>query len=817
MGLEEYNKKRDFSKTPEPAGDDTSPTDAHRFVIQRHKARRLHYDLRLEIDGTLKSWAIPKGPSMNPADKRLAVRTEDHPLKYLHFHGTIPKGNYGAGDMIIWDVGTFDIDTSENDQGLLQQFQKGNLKLLFSGQKVKGRFALVRTGDRSGKESWLLIKKKDGFSTDLYYDAETLIAPSEKTSKKYPKEIAPGKIIQPMLAGSVEEIFNDPQWIYELKWDGYRILAHISEKGVLLQSRNGINMNQKFPDLAQELEDVAHETILDGEVTVLNENGVSQFGELQNWPDSSGTLRYYVFDMLYLNGHSMLDLPLLDRKSLVPEVIEGLRLTQYCDHIGGMGAALFNKAIEEGMEGVMAKAADSNYVPGARTEKWLKVKAVESEEALICGYTDSVGGGAAFGSLILGKREKYKREGDQQKEDKLKYIGNCGSGFNETRRTELLKLFEKYRTDKNPFGKKLALKGRKPNWMLPSLECEVNYSERTKKGLLRNPVFKRLRNAPEVPPTNENSHPVQRKTPASGSKEIIEIDGLPVSISNLEKIYWPEAGYTKYDLIDYYLQIADTILPHLKDRPQSLHRHPNGILEESFYQKDNENVPEWMQTVSIYSKSSERDIDYLLCQNTASLIYMANLGCIEIHPWNSRTADLDRPDYGIIDLDPPEGMDFKNVVEVALMVHQVLKDAEIEGYCKTSGAKGLHVYMPMKGLYTYEEVRNFVKLICYLVQERTPKITTMERRIKNRNGKIYLDYLQNRRGHTVVSPYSVRPVPGAQVSAPLDWAELKNGILPADFTIKNMSGRIKDKGDLYAPVVGAGIDMETALEKLEGI
>lgn len=805
LALEQYNKKRDFKKTPEPVGEMATESEAHRFVVQRHQARKLHYDLRLEIDGTLKSWAVPKGPSMNPADKRLAVRTEDHPLKYLHFHGTIPKGNYGAGDMIIWDSGTFDIDNSENSLGVLQQFRKGNMKLIFFGQNLKGRFALVRTGERNGKESWLLIKKKDGFSTDLFYDAEALIERSKKYSKKYPKEISPGKILQPMLAESSEDIFNDPKWIYELKWDGYRVLAHISEKGILLQSRTGINLNQKFPELAKELEGVAHQAILDGEVTVLDKNGVSRFGELQNWPDTQGTLRYYVFDMLYLNGHSMLNLPLLDRKSLISDVIEGLSLTQYCDHIEGMGTALFKKATDEGMEGIMAKAADSNYMPGARTEKWLKVKSVESEEALICGFTDSVGGGAAFGSLILGKREQ----------DKLHYIGNCGSGFSEVRRASLLNLFEPYRSEENPFGKKLALKGRKPNWMVPGLKCEVNYSERTKNGLLRHPIFKRLFNEPEIPRAKKNIQTFKPKTAGSSSKEIIEIDGLPVSISNLEKVYWPESGYSKYDLLDYYLQISATILPFLKDRPQSLHRHPNGILEESFYQKDNENVPEWMQTATIYSKSSERDIAYLLCQNTATLLYMVNLGCIEIHPWNSRTDNLDKPDYGIIDLDPPEGTDFKNVVKVALTVNQVLKQAKIEGFCKTSGAKGLHIYLPMGGNYTYEEVRNFIKLICYFVQQRIPKITTMERRIKNRDGKIYLDYLQNRKGHTIAAPYSVRPVEGAQVSAPLQWDEVKDGLKPSDFTIKNMSGRLAQNGDLFVPVLNTKIDMETALERLD--
>jgi len=801
VGLKEYNEKRDFSKTPEPSGDDASQTDVHRFVVQRHQARKLHYDLRLEIDGSLKSWAVPKGPSMNPDDKRLAVRTEDHPLKYLHFQGTIPKGNYGAGDMGIWDSGTFDCDSSENHLGILQQFGKGNLKIIFSGQKIKGRFALVRTGERNGKESWLLIKKKDAFSTDLFYDAEGLLEPSEKTTKKYPKKVTPGTILSPMLAGSTKKIFNDPKWIYELKWDGYRILSHISEKGVLLQSRNGVNMNRKFPELAKELERVGHEAILDGEITVLDENGVSRFGALQNWPDTQGALHYYVFDMLYLNGHSMLDLPLLDRKSLVSDVIEGLSLTRYCDHIEGMGAALFEKAIGEGMEGVIAKVADSIYVPGARTESWLKIKAVENEDALICGYTDSTS--AAFGSLILGK----------QKKDELEYIGNCGSGFGEAQQKNLLSIFERYRTEKNPFGKKLALKGRKPNWMLPGLECEVDYSERTGKGLLRNPVFKRLLNEPENPRATNDARSIRPRTSDFGVKEMIEIDGLPVSISNLEKIYWPESGYTKYDLIDYYLQISDTIVPYLKDRPQSLHRHPNGILEESFYQKDNEKVPEWMRTATLYSKSSERDIDYLLCQNTASLIYMANLGCIEIHPWNSRAENLDRPDYGIIDLDPPEGSDFKNVAKVALILYEVLAEAHIDGHCKTSGAKGLHIYLPMNGQYTYEEVRNFIKLICYFVQQSAPGLTTMERRKKNRDGKIYLDYLQNRKGHTVVSPYSVRPVKGAQVSAPLHWNELKDGVLPSDFTIKNMPERISRIGDIFVPIMGAGIAMETALER----
>ncbi|QLG46511.1 DNA ligase D [Costertonia aggregata] len=802
MNLKEYNEKRDFAKTPEPKGETPSEVNVQRFVIQRHQARALHYDLRLEINGTLKSWAIPKGPSMNPNDKRLAVRTEDHPIKYLHFHGTITKGNYGAGEIIIWDSGTFEIDRTEMDMPAHEQLAKGNLKLIFHGKFIKGNFALVKTGMRNGKESWLLIKKKDAFSTDSLYNAEALGPSSDPKTKQYPKTIQPNTILQPMLASSTKEIFNDPDWLYELKWDGYRVLAHISDKGVLLQLRNGINLNTKFPKLAKELESIEHECILDGEVVILDESGVSQFGELQNYPDSMGVLRLYVFDMIYLNGISMLDLPLTDRKSLIPEVIQGLELTKYCDHIEGMGAALYQKAIDAGMEGVMAKLKDSTYTLATRTEKWLKIKSVDSLDALICGYTDSVGGGVAFGSLILGVRVN----------DEFTYIGNCGSGFSENRRKELLRQFEPYRRDENPFGKKLPLKGRKPNWMVPTLSCEVNFSERTKNGLLRNPVFERLLNAP-VQEADSVPKRLQRKS--LPSREIIEIDGLPVSITNIEKVYWPDSGLTKYDLIDYYLQVSKFILPHLFDRPQSLHRHPNGILEEGFYQKDNENVPEWMQTFTLYSKSSERDIEYLLCQNTASLIYMANLGCIEINPWNSRVGKLDFPDYGIIDLDPPEGMKFKNVVRIAKEFKSVMDIAEIQGYCKTSGSKGLHIYIPMGAKYTYEEVRNFIKLLCYFVQQRLPRISTLERRIKKREGKIYLDYLQNRKGHTVASVYSVRPLAGAPLSMPIEWSELDGKFSAQEFKMKNMIQRLERLWDLFQPLLTESINMESCLENLK--
>ncbi len=802
MDLQEYNKKRDFNTTPEPIGDEVSDADLQRFVVQRHKARKLHYDLRLEINGTLKSWAVPKGPSMNPDDKRLAVRTEDHPLKYLSFRGIIPKGNYGAGEMSIWDNGTFEINREELDMPAGEQLVKGNLKLIFYGKYLKGHFALVRTGERGGKESWLLIKKKDIYSTLLYYDSELLIEEGKGSTVTKPSNLRPQRIIKPMLASVSKKIFNDPEWVYELKWDGYRVLAHLSEKGVLLQSRNGINLNTKFSALAKELDEVPHEAILDGEVVVVNEDGVSQFGEIQNYPDARGTLRYYVFDMLYLNGHSMLELPLLDRKSLIPELLEGLDISRYCDHIEGMGTALFKKSTEAGMEGVMAKRKGSTYTPGTRTENWLKVKTTENIEVLICGYTDSVDKTASFGSLILGLRDGKK----------LTYIGNCGSGFSDGERRELFRQFGPFLRKTNPFEKKPALKGRKPNWMVPTIECEVIYSERTKNGLLRNPIYKRLIGKVEL----QEPKPVKAVQTYSQSKEVIEVDGFSVPISNLDKMYWPESGITKYDLIDFYLGISHIILPHLIGRPQSLHRHPNGILEEGFYQKDYEFAPEWMESIPIYSKSSERNIEYLLCQDTASLLYLANLGCIEINPWNSRVGSLDFPDYGIIDLDPPEDMHFSSVIKIALEFKKILDAIEIEGFCKTSGSKGLHIYLPMGGQYIYQEVRNFIKLLCYTVEQSLPKIATLERSIKKRDGKVYLDYLQNRKGHTIASVYSVRPLPEAPVSTPVAWEELHNDLTPQRYNLHNLRERLDEVGDLFRPLTSKSMDMADALKKLDG-
>lgn len=808
MELYEYIKKRDFNTTPEPEAK-LGKNTKYRFVVQRHAARRLHYDLRLEIKGVLKSWAVPKGPSMNPNDKRLAIQTEDHPVKYLDFHGTIPKGNYGAGEMSIWDEGTFTgIDHTE-ENGLIKELENGRLKVALSGKKLKGKFSLVRTGMGEKNSNWLLIKMKDEFSTDLKYDAESLTS-LEKIPEPYSKgrvvDFNPKKVIMPMLATSVKEVFDDPEWIYELKWDGYRIISYVNDGEVNLYSRNGILMNSKFPSIVRDLENIEHNTILDGEVVVVDRHGIPDFQQLQNFDEqtASGQLLYYVFDLLYLNEHSTIELPLVDRKSLIPEVLENAEFSKYCDHIEAKGSQFFKKAIEEGMEGVIAKRADSLYTPGYRTDKWLKIKAQNSQEAIICGYTES-SGDTMFGSLILGIN----------KDGALTYVGNCGTGFSNEEQKTLFKKMEPLALNKSPFNKKINLKGRVPHWVKPVLICEVKFSEWTKQQIMRHPVYKGIRKdktSSEIHKETVIGHP--KETKSTNSSSHMEINGDIVPVSNLGKVYWPESGFRKYDLIEYYIQVSNEIIPYIKDRPQNLHRHPNGIGKKGFYQKDNDHLPEWVETVNIYSESSNKDIEYLVCQKLSTLVYMANLGCIEINPWNSRIDNLNNPDYAVIDIDPSKENTFEEVIEVAQAAKELLDSIQVKGYCKTSGSTGLHIYLPLGAKYTYDEARDFTKLLCYYIHDRLPKLTSMERAVKNRKGKIYLDYLQNRRGQTLAAPYCVRPKKDAPVSAPIKWKELKKGLKISDFNIQNMSDRINKHGDLFKDVLGEGIEMEQVLDKL---
>lgn len=799
MDLDEYSKKRDFKKTPEPPAE-VEKTDNFRFVVQRHQASRLHYDLRLELNGVLKSWAVPKGPSMESGVKRLAVQTEDHPVKYLTFEGTIPKGNYGAGEMHIWDSGIFKAAKNKNDSSLLSQWEKGSMKIIFEGKKMRGEFALVQTGSKDGK-NWLLIKKEDEFSTSEIYDAEDF---SQKDTKERKLDIS--EFIKPMLASPKRKIFNDPGWIYELKWDGYRMISAISNGEVKTYSRNGNSFTERFYKITKSLEGIPFDAILDGEVVAMDNDGKNNFQALQNYPNNQWEkIHYYVFDVLYLNGHSTMGLKLMERKSLIPDVIEGCEHVFYTKEVDVLGTAFYQKAIDSGMEGVVAKKADSLYVPGYRTEDWLKIKVIETHEALICGYTGS--DSELFGSLILGVIEE---DGDG-----IQYIGNCGSGFSRQTQKDLMSKFKTLEQEKTPFREKINLKGKSAHWLTPKLVAEIKFSEWTKSGKLRHPVFLGLREdkKPKEIVRQEEIEEISKTKPSERSGTSLTIDGFSVSFSNLEKVYFPESGLRKYDLIDYYIQVADVILPYLKDRPQSLRRQPNGITSKGFFQKNisEEFVKPWMETFGIYSESNKEELNYLLCQNEATLLYMANLGCIELNSWNSRISSLDKPDYAIIDLDPSKENTFEQIIETALATKEVLDQLKTNGFCKTSGSAGIHVLIPLGAKYTYDQARDFTKLICYQIMGNLPGLTTMERTINKRNGKIYLDFLQNRRAQTLAAPYCVRPKEGAPVSAPLEWKEVKPGLQIQDFHIKNMPERIKETGDIWKKLLDEAIDMEKIL------
>ncbi len=809
MGLNEYRDKRQLENTPEPK-DSYDKSDLSRFVIQRHRASHLHYDLRLEMDGVLKSWAIPKGPSMNPKDKRLAVHTEDHPVAYLSFEGVIPKGNYGAGKMTIWDSGQYE-NLYEN-KSLLNDYNEGKLKLIFDGLQLKGLFTLVRSSASNKANQWLLIKHDDDHAIHLEYNSEDYVSEAFQTGT-YQKEFNLNlkKIVKPMLSSPGTKIFNSKDWIYELKYDGYRALANLNDGDVHLYTRNGISLNEKFRYVFEDLSSIEHSAILDGEVVLLNAEGIPQFNALQNYDETSteGLLMYYVFDLLHLNGHDIIDLPLIDRKQLLKELIPEAPHIQYCDHIEAMGITVYNQAIEMGMEGVIAKKANSTYDVNYRSPNWLKFKKVENTEAIICGYTLSKKKSRKFASLILGMVEN----------EKLVYVGTCGSGFSEQLISDLYRKFEVLKAATPVFDIKKQLKGREAEWLIPKLICEVKFAEWTPSKVMRQPIFLRLREDKSVSLEKNNSvsksNSVQPKH--VDSEFTLDIDNIPITITNPDKIYFPELGYTKYDILDYYIQMSDVILPYLINRPESLLRHPNGIDAESFYQKDHEYLPDWIETHIIESKSSEKQINYLLCQNQATLLYMNNLGCIELHPWHSTIHNLDHPDYAIIDLDPSDKNTFEEIIQTVLVVKEVLDHAGVKAFCKTSGSSGIHIYIPMGGTYTYEESRDFTKLVCYFVQERLPKLTTLERIVKKRGPRIYLDYLQNRKGQTIAAPYSLRARTEATVSMPLKWSEVRSGLKMSDFNLKNVPGMMLKRTDYFKELLTTEIDMEHAIERLNEI
>ncbi len=809
MSLSTYNKKRDFKKTREPKGTKVQKNN-FRFVVQRHEASHLHYDFRLELGGVLKSWAVPKGPSLNPATKRLAVMVEDHPVSYIGFKGIIPKGNYGAGKVEIWDNGNFEpIDAKHqpiSEKAALAAIHKGELKFSLSGKKLKGEFVLVRLKD--GEKNWLLIKHKDEHSVNTIYNAETVGSNGNGTANATVASIRHGKakkldqFIRPMLASVSKTAFDDPEWIYEIKWDGYRAVTEIDKKGVKFYSRNGIDFSERFPVIYQALKKIGQKVILDGEIVLLNEKNLPDFQKLQYYENHLNyPLIYYVFDILELNGKNMEKLPLTDRKTILKKLLKKNPVVRYCDHVDEHGISFLEKAKEQGLEGIIAKRKNSEYSRGYRSKEWLKIKNVQSTEVVIVGYTEPQGGRNHFGSLVLANK----------KGKQWLYRGHVGTGFSTELLSSLKSKMKPLETDSSPFKEEVPLNGN-VTWLKPKLVADIAYTEITRDKVFRHPVFLRLRDEKNTETINEE---VVEEIKDVKRNEEIKVGKFTVAVSNRHKVFWPDEGYTKGDVIDYYEKVADYILPHLKDRPLSLKRNPNGIRDEGFFHKDaGEKVPPYVDTFKVKSGSNNKIIDYIVCNNKATLLYLANLGCIEMNPWNSTTKKPDHPSWLVIDIDPSPKNKFIDVVDVALMTREVLKKAGMESYCKTSGSSGLHVYVPMKNKYDYKAVKDFAHIIASLVQEQLPDTTTLERSLSKRGPRIYIDYLQNRSGQTLASVYSIRPVPGATVSTPLEWKEVNHDLHPSQFTIQNILGRIEKKGDLFKPVITDIANIEKGLKAL---
>ncbi|MCJ8153564.1 DNA ligase D [Chryseobacterium sp. SSA4.19] len=625
-----------------------------------------------------------------------------------------------------------------------------------------------------------------------------------------------------MLAKLHDEAFDHKNWIFEIKWDGYRAVADLSRDEPQFYSRNGISFLSKFKKVANDFSRQHHKMILDGEIVAYDSHGRPSFQLLQQIMDHPDlALVYQVFDLLWLNGHSTENLSLIQRKELLKEALTETEVIRYSDHVTEKGIAFFEEMNKMKLEGMMAKKADSVYIENSRTTDWLKIKFSNTDETVICGFTEPRGSRKGFGALILGKYI----------DGELTYCGHTGTGFSHESLLELRERLEKIAVKSSPFHH-IPTTNSPVTWVQPELVCEIKYSEITNDGIFRHPVFIGIREdkePEEITGTTrsiteksidmKSKTTVPKKSKMSDDESEIKLNRHTVKLTHQDKIYFPDDDITKGDIVEYYQSAAEYILPYLKNRPLSLNRFPNGIEEQGFYQKDaSDNTPEWVKTTKVFSDSTDKYIDYIICNDKATLAYLNNLGCIDMNPWNSALPDLEHPDYLVLDLDPSKKNTFDDVIETALQVKEVLQSIKVNGYCKTSGSTGIHIYIPMGGNYDFDQVKDFAHILMKQVNKKLPKITTLERSLQKRSSnKIYLDYLQNRQGQTLASVYSIRPKEGASVSMPLEWDDLKPGLKPTDFNIHNAIKRIKEKGDLFKPVLGKGIDMMAALELLQNL
>ena len=783
MSLTEYQRKRDFKRTPEPKGKQPKASPSRRYVVHRHHATRLHWDVRLEMHGILASWAVTQGPPLEGGKRRLAVHTEDHPLEYLTFHGVIPDG-YGAGTMTIWDSGTYDLIKDSPSE----------YKVDFHGTRLNGEWVLVQTKQNEGRD-WLMIRHAE-------------------TPKDHPLD---AKIV-PMLAITADEPFDSPEFAFEPKWDGVRTIAFVDGGLVRLQTRNLLDCTAQYPEAhgVSEALTGAYQAILDGEIVALDEKGVPSFQKLQPRMHlrSETELRklrkttpvvYEIFDILWKDGVDLTKRPLRERQQILDESLTPMGNIRRSEQFIGTGTALFAAVKEQGLEGIIAKRLDAPYST-ARSAAWVKIKAFRTMELVIGGWTEGQGGRSnSLGALLLG----FYRDGQ------LIPVGHVGSGFDERTLRELLTTLKEREIARSPFATEPRA-NTTPHWCEPELVCEVEYVELTREGTLRHPVYRGLR--ADIDPkecTGEERRESTRNAlkaaaqaaTQSGNGEIVKdkgprvpavltVDGHTIRLTNLDKVIFPEDGFTKADLIRYYTEVSPYLIPVIHDRPLTLKLFPDGIAAMHFYQKDKPDfTPKWIETWVDHSADREGGIDYILGNSLATLVWLANYTAIEIHPWLSRVDDPEHPDIAIIDLDPSKGATWDDVKETASLVHEVLDELGMTGFPKTTGSRGIHIYVPIARRYTFEQSRGFVFDVGRIARERNPKLVTLET-VKDRRRGIYIDYLQNVGGKTTAGAYSVRPIRRAPVSAPLRWDEIASLGRPDAFTIRNMAERLAQTGDL---------------------
>lgn len=791
--LGEYRRKRKFDRTPEPAPDSGPSGRGERFVVHEHHARRLHWDLRLEHGGALVSWAIPNGIPEDPKHNRKAVHVEDHPLSYIDFQGTIPAGNYGAGQVTIWDKGSYECE----------KWEPGKVVVVFHGEQLQGRYALFRAG--KAEKDWMIHR---------------MDAPADPTAQEMPE------FIQPMLARLSTPPADESEWAFEVKWDGVRAITRSAPGRIGFVSRNGNEVTGAYPELrALNRALGSHEAILDGEIVAFDERGRPSFQALQSRMHLRGEtavrrlaqtqpVTYVLFDLLWLDGHSLLDVPYVERRARLQELGLDGKHWRTPEYQAGDGAAFLAASRKQGLEGIVAKRLDSKYTPGGRGGSWLKIKNIQRQELVIGGWTEGKGSRSQrIGALHLGVYE----------DGTLRYAGKLGTGFDAQELQRLADLLEPLARTDSPFAGRQPPKGA--HFVQPELVCEVEFTEWTRAGTLRHPSYKGLREdkpASEVVrerPVAASEIPVASSAQTEGAEALVksgrrvrggvevEIEGRTLKLTNLDKILYPSNGFTKADLIDYYAQIAPVLLAHLRDRPLTLKRYPDGVQGEYFYEKQSpKHRPEWVETTAIWSEHSKREIHYTLCQNLPTLVWLANLADIELHPSLSLAGEPERPTTLAFDLDPGAPASIVECCEVALELHEMFDQLGLSSFAKTSGSKGLQVYVPLNdpGI-TYEQTKPFAHAVAGMFQQRRPELVVSEMKKTKRSGKVLMDWSQNDPHKTTVSVYSLRAKEQPTVSAPVDWEEVEACRESKDagrlaFDADAILARVAERGDLFTEV-----------------